>query len=67
LIEGLAVNGDDGYPLLVYPHEARDGWQPLVQELDCRLRMRWEESMVYFGGHGGEIARPAFLAASCRR
>ena len=65
LIEGSAVNGHHGYVLLVYPHEARDGWQPLVQELDCRLRMRWEHSMVYIGGHGGEIARPAFLAESC--
>jgi hypothetical protein len=65
LIEGSAVNGHWGYLLLVYPHEARDGWQPLVQELDCRLRMRWEESMVYIGDDGGEIARPDFLAESC--
>ena len=65
LLEGSATNGHRGYRLLVYPHEGRDGWQPLVQELDCRLRMRWEASMVYIGGNGGEIARPQFLAESC--
>jgi hypothetical protein len=65
LIEGSAVNGQRGYSLLVYPHEARDGWQPLVQELDCRLRMRWEDSMDYTGDKSLEIARPEFLAESC--
>lgn len=65
VIEAGGSVRDGQQSLAFYPHIGGSGWEPMANDLICRLEARWGDTLVFTGDGGEKIPRPAILGDKC--
>jgi hypothetical protein len=56
---------NERYIVIFYEHTDGAGWEPMANELICRLEAKWGDTMVFTGGGGEEVPKPAIFPKEC--